>query len=55
MTKRDGAILIFFFSLLISFFFDTMPSISYAQGKELETPKKGGMYRRPLEFSPKNA
>ena len=30
-----------------------MSSISFSQGNELETPKKGGVYRRPLEFSPK--
>jgi oligopeptide transport system substrate-binding protein len=53
MMKRHFVILIFLFSLLVSFFFDPMSSVSYAQGKEIETPKKGGIYRRPLEFSPK--
>jgi oligopeptide transport system substrate-binding protein len=53
MTIRNRAIPIFFLCLLISLSCDPISSVSFAQGKELETPKKGGIYRRPLEFNPK--
>jgi len=53
MMKRSRAILIFLSCLLVSLYCYPISSISFAQGKELETPKRGGSYRRPLEFNPK--
>jgi len=53
MMKRNRVIRLSFFCLLISLFCNPVSSVSFAQGKELETPKKGGNYRRPLDFSPR--
>ncbi len=52
MRRTEGGF-IFFFCLLISLFCCPVSSVSFAQGKALEIPTKGGIYRRPLEFSPK--
>jgi oligopeptide transport system substrate-binding protein len=51
--KRNRVIRLSFFCLLISLFCNPVSSVSFAQGRELETPKKGGNYRRPLDFSPR--
>lgn len=53
MIKRNGTILISCFCLFISLLCHRYSSISFALGKELATPNKGGTYRRPLEFNPK--
>lgn len=50
--KRNRAIAVLFFCLVVLSWYP-MSSLSFAQGKELEIPKKGGIYRRPLEFNPK--
>jgi len=52
MRRSKGAF-IFFFCVLIPLCYCPMSSVSFAQGIEIEAPKKGGIYRRPLEFSPK--
>ncbi len=46
------------FDILFSFFFMLVPLLplpqnSFSEVKEMETPVKGGTYRRPLEFNPK--
>jgi oligopeptide transport system substrate-binding protein len=53
MMKRSRTLIIFLSCLLVSLCCYPISSISFAQGKELETPKRGGSYRRPLEFNPK--
>ena len=51
--KRNRAVQIFFFCLSIPLFCQLLFLHSFAQEKEKEIPKRGGVYRRPLEFSPK--
>ena len=51
--KRNRAVQIFFFCLSIPLFCQLLSLHSFAQEKEKEIPKRGGVYRRPLEFSPK--
>ncbi|OGP88197.1 MAG: hypothetical protein A2156_03830 [Deltaproteobacteria bacterium RBG_16_48_10] len=51
--KRNRAVFIFFLCLSIPLFCQTLSPSIFAQGKEKEIPAKGGIYRRPLEFSPK--
>jgi len=51
--KRNRAVQIFFFCLSIPLFCQLLSLHGFAQDKEKEIPKKGGVYRRPLEFSPK--
>ncbi len=52
MVTRHRVSLIFF-CLLISIFWHPLCLVCFAQGKELEAPRRGGSYRRPLEFNPK--
>jgi oligopeptide transport system substrate-binding protein len=52
MTKRNGVTLRLFFFLVLIFCY-LSPSVSFGQGKQAENPKKGGIYRRPLDFNPK--
>ncbi|RPJ10863.1 MAG: ABC transporter substrate-binding protein [Deltaproteobacteria bacterium] len=51
--KRNRAIQIFFFCLSIPLFYQLLPLHGFAQEKEKEIPKRGGAYRKPLEFNPK--
>jgi ABC-type transport system substrate-binding protein len=41
------------FCVLTFLFWHPLCSVCWGQGKELEPPRRGGNYRRPLEFSPK--
>lgn len=51
--KRNGDAFIFFFCLLIPLFCQIVCPPSFAQTREPEIPRKGGSYRRPLEFNPR--
>jgi oligopeptide transport system substrate-binding protein len=51
--KRSRVFPVVFFALSISLSSQTLPLPGSAQEDGMQTPRKGGVYRRPLEFSPK--
>ncbi len=51
--KRREAVLVLLSFVLVFMSYEPILSLGFAQGKESDTPKRGGIYRRPLEFSPK--
>jgi oligopeptide transport system substrate-binding protein len=51
--NKNRTIQLFFFCLSILLFYELFSLHSFAQEREKEVPKRGGVYRKPLEFSPK--